>query len=764
MNNKERKEEQDVSSANIRLSLRQKAEEIAQEKENRTFEDAEEMSPEEMREKLHELLVHQIELEMQNDELRRAQGELENARARYLDLYDMAPVGYYTISEKGIIIEINLTAANLLGVARSALIMKPISRFIFKEDQDAYYLHKLKLFETGEPQFCELRMIGRDGAVFWAHLTAVTQQDTDGVRTCRVALSDITERKLKDEELRVVKDSLSAEVEALNRLHTISTQCIRQDSLSSIFKDILNTAMSMSHADKGSIQVFNKQSCSLKIYVHSGFEKSFLERYENVVHDMGGCVKAFQEKRRVIIDVATQSPIFIGTPDLQLIFDEGIESVQSTPMISSSGNILGILSTHYKTRHSFNERELRIFDLLARQAADVLERTRIEEALEQTKQQALDLVEELKKADGNKNNFLSALSHELRNPLATISAGLQLLDISQDVCQTERAKEIMKRQMHQLCRLADDLLDLTRITHNKIELKKEKIELKKLTELVAEDHKALFDEKAIGLDIEITGGSLYLDADPVRIRQSISNLLHNALKFSYTGGRVLLRLAKEKNEALISVADEGKGIKPEFLPYLFQPFMQEDRSIERSTGGLGLGLSIVKGIAELHGGSVSVFSEGIGKGSQFIIRLPILETAEKKELNKNPKGKTVRYFRILLIEDNHDLAEMLRTMLQLMGHTVATAYNGIEGIETAKEFQPEVIFCDIGMPGMDGFETAKRIRNEASLKDLFLIALTGYAGQRDIGFTMESGFNKHLAKPVDRATLEKTLEDVPFCS
>lgn len=588
MNNRGRKEEGKVFLTSTGLALRRRAEEVAWEKRDRPFKEPGEMSLEEMREKLHELLVHQIELEMQNDELRLAQMELEDAKARYLDLYDMAPVGYYTISEKGIITEANLTAANMLGVARGTLIMKPISRFIFEEDQDIYYFHKLKIFETGEPQSCELRMKGKDGAVFWAHLSAVAQRDADGVWICRVALSDITERKLKDGEL-----------------------------------------------------------------------------------------------------------------------------------------------------------------------------VRTKEALEQTKQQALDLVEELKKADGQKDNFLSALSHELRNPMAAISAGLQLLDITQDVCQAERAKEIMKRQMHQLCRLADDLLDLTRITRNKIEIKKEKIELKTLMELVAEDHKTIFDEKGIELDVEVTGGSLYLDADPVRIRQSIGNLLYNAMKFSYTGGKVLLRLTKEKNEALISVKDEGRGIKPEFIPSLFQPFMQEDHSIDRSGGGLGLGLPIVKGIVELHGGSVSVFSEGPGKGSQFTIRLPIIKTAEKKKSNKDFKDETSRSLRILLIEDNHDLVEMLRTMIQLMGHTVATAYNGMEGIEKAKEFSPEVVFCDIGMPGMDGIETARRIRNETSLKDLFLVALTGYAEQRNVELAIKSGFNRHLAKPVDRDTLEKILADVP---
>ena len=761
MKNKDNRPAQSASAASLGRALRQRAEEIAQEKQDRSSGDLQGMSPEETRQKLHELLVHQIELEMQNDELRRAQAELEDARARYLDLYDLAPVGYCTISERGLILETNLTAANLLGVARSALIKQPISRFILKEDQDVYYLHKRKLFETGEPQAYELQMRKSDGTAFWAHLVAVTLQDADGVPICRVVLSDITERKLKDEELKAIKDSLSAEVEALNKLHFISTRFIRQDDLRTIYKEILKEAILMSRADKGNIQILDEQKRSLQIFIHSGYKKPFLKHFENGSHGRGACGKAFQEKKRVIIDYVLQSHIFVGTPDLQVMLDEGIKSMQSTPMISSSGNFLGVISTHYKTKHQFNERELRMFDLLARQAADVLERTRIEEALQQSEQRALALVEELQKADQNKNEFISTLSHELRNPLAVIMAGVSLLDLTADAEQARSAKEIMKRQSTQLCRLVDDSLDLTRINMNKIKLKKERTELGKMVGTVADDYKAQFEERGVRLEIKITSDSLFLEADPARLTQIIGNLLHNAVKFTEKGGTTLLTVNKHNKQAVICVKDNGIGVKPEILSDIFQPFVQLDNSIDRSNSGLGLGLAIVKGMVELHGGSVSAFSEGLGKGTQFTVLLPLSPEEENKPGKRHPGGRPPRAFRILFIEDNIDLASILCSMLGQFGHEAILTRNGTDGIAKAKEFFPDVIFCDIGLPGMNGYEVARSIRSDTSLAGVFMIALTGYAGPKDIELAMNSGFNKHVSKPVDIAALNQILTEVP---
>ncbi len=748
------------SNAGLLPELRKKAQEIAPKRRDCSPEYSEVIPAEEARQKLHELLVHQIELEMQNDELRRAQTELEDARARYLDLYDLAPVSYCTISEKGLILETNLTAANLLDVARGALINQPISRFIFKEDQDVYYLHKRELFETGKPQAYELKMRKRDGTVFWAHLASITLSDADGVPICRVALSDITERKLRDEELKAIKDSLSAEVAALNNLHAISTQFIRQDNLQSIYHEILKAAIVMSHADKGSIQVLDKEKGSLKLLIHSGFEKPYLEHFDSVTLTQNAYWQALKQNKRIITEDVLSNSVFMGTPDMQIVLAEQIVSVQSTTMVSSAGNLLGVISTHYKTKHQFNERELRMFDLLARQAADVIERARMEKALQQSEQRALALVEELQKADQNKNDFISMLSHELRNPLAVIMAGVSLLELTDDSQKTRSTKEIMKRQSAQLCRLVDDLLDLTRINMNKIKLKSQRVELCKLVAEVVDDYKGQFEEKGIRLETDITPDPLFLDADAARLTQVIGNLLHNAVKFTKTGGAAILSVYKQEEQAVICVKDNGIGLNTEILLDVFQPFVQLDNSIDRSNGGLGLGLAIVKGMVELHGGSVSAFSEGVGKGTQFTVLLPISYGEENDQGQKHSTGTPSRLFRILCIEDNTDFAEILCSMLEQFGHKAISARNGLDGIAKAKEFTPDVIFCDIGLPGINGYEVAKRIRSDPALAGVYMIGLTGYAGSKDIELAVNAGFNKHMSKPVDMNALNQVLAEV----
>jgi PAS domain S-box-containing protein len=673
-----------------------------------------------------------------------------------VDLYDLAPVGYCTITEKGLILEANLTAARLFGMVRGALIHQPISKFIYMEDQDAYYLHKRQLFSTGEPQDCEMRMTKRSGETFWAHMTAITLPNADGMPICRAALSDITDRKLKDEELKAIKDSLSAEIEALNDLHAISTQFIRQNNLQSIYEEILKASITMSHADKGIIQILDEQG-RLKVFVQSGFGKPFLELLVNGSESGGS--KAIRERKRVIAESVLGSPVFIGTPVLQAMLDERIETVQFTPMISGAGNILGVISTYHKTRHPFNERELRMFDLLARQGADVLERTRIEDALMQSERRALQLVEELRKADQNKNEFISMMSHELRNPLATIMVGISLLEFAVETEKSRGVKEIMKRQSEHLCRLVDDLLDLTRINMNKVKLKKERVELCKLARAVAEDFTAQFEKKGVTLETSTACDQLILEADSARLTQIIGNLLHNALKFTGAGGIVHLTLSKQETQAVICVEDNGIGIKPEILPDLFRPFVQLDNSIDRSNGGLGLGLSIVKGMAELHGGSVNAFSEGLGKGARFNVLLPLCAEEIIEQGERQQGGIQTRSFRILCIEDNADFADLLCSMLELFGHTTVIAQNGIDGIERAKEFSPDIIFCDIGLPGMNGYEVAKRIRSDHSLANVLLIALTGYAGPMDIELAMNSGFHKHIPKPIDMDTLGRILSE-----
>ncbi|UWG97966.1 ATP-binding protein [Dehalobacter sp. DCM] len=386
-----------------------------------------------------------------------------------------------------------------------------------------------------------------------------------------------------------------------------------------------------------------------------------------------------------------------------------------------------------------------------------------EKALQQSEQRALALVEDLKKIDHQKNQFLNSLSHELRNPLAAMMMSLSIIELADPAsAQVAQAMEIFKRQTIQLTRLVDDLMEVTRITQNKIKLKIDLIELNSLVIRTVEDYKHMFVEKEIRLEVENNFQPVYILADSTRLIQIIENLLYNALKFTNVGGGVQVIVSKDEDqgEAVISVKDTGIGIKQELLEDLFLPFVQADISLDHSSGGIGLGLAIVKGMVELHGGKVSARSDGLGKGAQFIVQLPLAvnrepQTSFKQQKDRKKSGKR----RILVIDDIPDVAEILCSLLRYLGNDVVSASDGIKGLAKAKEFQPDIIFCDIGLPGMNGYEVARNLRRDGRLHDVYLIALSGYAQPEDIERSLEAGFNIHVAKPIDFAKLEKILEE-----
>jgi signal transduction histidine kinase len=395
-----------------------------------------------------------------------------------------------------------------------------------------------------------------------------------------------------------------------------------------------------------------------------------------------------------------------------------------------------------------------------------LAKLRLIESQKKAMQESEALVEELRKMDQNKNQFLSMLSHELRNPLTSIMMSISFLDrVTPGGEQFRQAKEIIERQTTQLSRLVDDLLDVTRITQNKINLKKENINLNELISRALEDYKEQLSSKGVGLKIELTSVPLHMEADPARLTQVVGNLINNASKFTEMGNYVQVSVWKDedKQEAVICVKDDGLGIKPDILPDLFLPFIQVDSSLDRSSGGLGLGLAIVKGMVDLHGGSVAAASEGLGKGAQFTIRLPLPAVPDNNWVKQlQPNEKPSRTLRILVIDDIPDVAEIICSLLRLLGHEVISANSGSEGIVKAKAFLPEILFCDIGMPGMNGYEVAKSFRRDNELKDIFRVALTGYAQPEDLERAREAGFKKHLAKPVNLDTLEQTLAEVCY--
>ncbi|MGC4119435.1 MAG: PAS domain S-box protein [Myxococcales bacterium] len=368
----------------------------------------------------------------------------------------------------------------------------------------------------------------------------------------------------------------------------------------------------------------------------------------------------------------------------------------------------------------------------------------------------------LQDADRNKNQFMAMLSHELRNPLAPIRNSLYVLDRAPAGSdQAARAKAVIQRQVVHLSRLVDDLLDVTRITRGKIRLQRELLDLGEVVRKTVEDLRPGFEAAQIGLELAAGPAPVPVVGDRTRLAQALGNLLHNALKFTERGGKVAVRLEQDlgRGEAVLTVADDGAGISAEMLPRLFQPFTQAEDTLDRTRGGLGLGLSLVKGLSELHGGSVAARSAGLGHGSQFTVRLPLDRGLAR---GAGPaQGAPPARRRVLVIEDNVDAAQSLRDVLELGGHEVAVAHNGPVGIAQARACRPDVVLCDIGLPGLDGYGVARTLRADPELRGTTLVALSGYAMPEDLQRAAEAGFRAHLAKPPSLEQLEQVLSSVP---
>ena len=384
--------------------------------------------------------------------------------------------------------------------------------------------------------------------------------------------------------------------------------------------------------------------------------------------------------------------------------------------------------------------------------ADITDRKRGEQERER-------LVARLQQEDQRKDEFLAVLAHELRNPLAPLRNGLQIMRLAPgDADATERIRSMMERQLGQMVHLIDDLLDMSRISSGKIDLRKERIELAKAIQQAIEASRPAIAQANHELLIKFPPGAIHVDADLTRLAQVFSNLLNNAAKFTDRGGRIRLTMQQLETEAVVSIQDNGSGIPTGMLPHIFEMFTQVEGNLERSKGGLGIGLSIVKRLVEMHGGSVEARSEGPGRGSEFLVRLPVAVPFAGDALADQPAPVYPKTrHRILVVDDNLDAAESLATMLTMMGNETRTAHDGLEALDVAAAFRPEVTFLDIGMPKMNGYEVGRRIRQQAWGKDMVLIALTGWGQEEDKRRSLEAGLDSHLVKPVLPAALEKLL-------
>jgi PAS domain S-box-containing protein len=384
---------------------------------------------------------------------------------------------------------------------------------------------------------------------------------------------------------------------------------------------------------------------------------------------------------------------------------------------------------------------------------DITDRSRLER---KTHEQATALAD----LHRRKDEFLAMLSHELRNPLSPILNAVQLLRLQGDESLLQReARSVIERQVGQLTRLIDDLLEVSRITSGRVRLQQDRLDMRGIVERAVESARPLIARRGHELSVTQPDKPIWLHADSTRLEQVVVNLLNNAAKYTEEGGKIRLIVRQEGDEMVLSVQDTGVGLAPEVIPHIFDLFTQADRSLDRSLGGLGIGLALVQRLVEMHRGTVSAHSAGLGRGSEFTIRLPILHSQPKSPDSKPAKiaGLSAEGSRILVVDDNEDSANMLAMLLERSGHTIRTAYTGPMALEIAAEFLPEVVLLDIGLPGINGYEVARRLRQIPHLDRIKLVAMTGYGQESDIRLAQEAGFDSHQVKPINFAGVLELL-------
>jgi signal transduction histidine kinase len=433
---------------------------------------------------------------------------------------------------------------------------------------------------------------------------------------------------------------------------------------------------------------------------------------------------------------------------LRIMRELGLRSYMGVPL-SVRGKVLGVVTfIAAESGRRYGAADLAVAEDLAHRAAVAIENAR--------------LYQEVREADRRKDEFLAILGHELRNPLAPISNALQVLKLpGANGHVAEQAREMMERQVQHMVRLVDDLLDVSRIVRGKVDLRREPVELAAAVARAVETVGPLVEAEGHELTVDLPPEPLRVSADLVRLAQVVGNLLNNAARYTERGGKIWVEGRREGNKAVLKVRDTGIGIAPDVVPRIWDLFVQADRRLKGAHGGMGVGLALVKGLVGLHGGTVEAHSEGPGKGSEFIVSLPLLAPGGAGEGRREDEGPSPQAAsrRVLVVDDNVDAAESLAMLLRLGGHEARVAHDGPSALRLAEAEPPELAFFDIGMPGMDGYELARRFRGHPALKAVVLVALTGWGQDEDRRRTQEAGFDAHEVKPVGPEALQRLLNN-----
>ncbi|HEY1286954.1 MAG TPA: ATP-binding protein, partial [Burkholderiales bacterium] len=559
------------------------------------------------------------------------------------------------------------------------------------------------------------------------------------------------------EEQQRAADELREEARTLETLNRVGQTLAAELDLEKTVQAVTDAATELSGAEFGAFfyNVTDDAGESYVLYTLCGAPREAFAKF-GMPRNTAVFAPTFAGEGAVRVEDITKDPRYAknaphyGMPKGHL----PVRSYLAASVVSRTGEVIGGLFFGHSRPGMFTERSERLVEGIAAQAAVAIDNARLYE-------ESRRLVERLSEADRRKDEFLATLSHELRNPLAPLRNAVQLLRMQEGADPAAAPiHQIMDRQVDHLVRLVDDLLEVSRISRGTIELRRERVELATVVRNAVDTSNPLIHAAGHQLTVSVPREALWLDGDPVRLAQILANLLNNAATYTEHGGRISVRAWREDGNALIAVRDNGTGIAADALPRMFQMFHRGSTSSRRNPGGLGIGLSLARGLAEMHGGAITVKSEGSGKGAEFTVRLP-LAAAETPVAADPAPDDVLPPRRILVVDDNRDAADSLGLLLRVLGADVRVARDGAEALEAYGDYDPAVVLLDIGMPGMDGYEVARRIRARSPGPRPTIVALTGWGQEQDRHEARQAGFDHHLVKPAELGALKELLRSIP---
>jgi PAS domain S-box-containing protein len=675
-------------------------------------------------------------------ERRRAEAALRDSEQRFRVMASSIPSMIWTAAPDGTITYANPRWFEYCGLTPEENAHGWPEMVLHPEDRARCIAAWQAALENGVPYEIEVRNRRHDGAYRWFVTRAIPSRDAEGkVVRWFGTTTDIHEQKQAEHTTRFLADAsaaLASMVEPERTLRLVADFAVPH------FADWC--AVDILDADGSVRRLALTHSTPLNVQLLRDLDERFPARSE----EPWGMRKVLNTGETDWVANITDDMLRRRAQNeehVALLRSLGLTSFISVPLKSRSRVLGAITFVAAESRRSYSADDMRAAEDLAHRAVIAIENT--------------NLVATLREADRRKDEFLAMLAHELRNPLAPIRNAVEIFRAKGlETSELRWGADVIDRQVHQMTRLVDDLLDVSRITRGKIALRTERVDLGTVIQTAIEGSRPVLNKWGHQLSVSFPAEPVYLDGDATRLSQIIANLLNNAAKYTDIGGRISLKVETTAEHAVVSVKDNGIGIPPDALPQIFDLFAQVNQALERSEGGLGIGLTLVRRLVELHGGTVEALSDGPGKGSEFVVRLPLpAPVANANSTVEDASDREVPPRRILIVDDNHDACDSLAMLLRMFGHEVETAHDGIAAVHAAQEFHPEVILLDIGLPKLNGFDAARRIRAQRGGSRMVLVALTGWGQEEDRRNSREAGFDHHMTKPVEFRELQRLLRD-----